>query len=54
MESERGAHPLVAGAVVVGVAVVVDVAEIRGIRPVSRQLPPIGPTATPAVSAHCL
>jgi len=46
LESERDANPSVAGIVVVGVAVVVDVAEIRGIRPVSRHLPPVAARTT--------
>ena len=48
LESERGADTRVTGDVVVGVAVVVDVAEVRGIRPVSRRLPPVAAGTKPA------
>ena len=48
MESEGRANAGVAGIVVVGVAVVVDVAEVRGIRPVSRRLPPVAAGTKPA------
>ena len=55
LESERGADASVAGSVVVGVAVVVDVADVRGIRPVRRQLPPVAArTTNQQISAHCL
>ncbi len=48
MESEGRANARVAGIVVVGVAVVVDVAEVRGIRPVRRRLPPVAAGTQPA------
>ncbi len=48
MESEGRANAGVAGIVVVGVAVVVDVAEVRGIRPISRCLPPVAAGTKPA------
>lgn len=48
MESEGRANAGVAGIVVVGVAVVVDVAEVRGVRPISRCLPPVAAGTKPA------
>ena len=52
MESEGHANARVAGGVVVGVTVVVDVAEVRGVRPVSGSLPPVAPrTPTSIYSA---
>ena len=48
MESEGHTNAGVAGIVVVGVAVVVDVAEVRGIRPISRCLPPVAAGTKPA------
>ena len=48
MESEGRTNARVAGIVVVGVAVVVDVAKVRGIRPVSRRLPPVAAGTKPA------
>ena len=49
-EAERDANPSVAGTAGAGVAVGVDVAEIRGIRPVSRRLPPGAARTTIAVA----
>ena len=48
MESEGRTNARVAGIVVGGFAVVVDVAEVRGIRPVSRRLPPVAAGTKPA------
>ena len=52
MESEGRTNARVAGIVVVGVAVVVDVAEVRGIRPISRHLPPGAAGTKPAKIQH--
>ncbi len=52
MESEGRTNARVAGIVVVGIAVVVDVAEVRGIRPISRCLPPVASGTKPAKIQH--
>ena len=47
LESQRRVDPGVGGHVVVGVAVVVDIAHISGIATIRRTLPPVAPATRP-------
>ena len=48
LESERRTDVGIRRVVVVGVAVVVDIADVRGVAVISRGLPPVAPTPKPA------